>query len=77
MKKANLLSKREMKKVTGGDPGSGGLCTPAIYCMSPWNTLVYKVGVPDCESQSVFGTCYFWPNPNDIAIDLSYCDACD
>lgn len=75
MKKANLLSKADMKKVMGGDPGPepGGICSPTIYCIDPSGLLITKVSVGDCESISVYGACY----ETGHAVDLSYCDSCN
>lgn len=77
MKRVNLLSKAELKKVKGGDPGTGGLCVPTVYCMSPSNTLVREVPVPDCDTLTPHAACYRWDeDPSLIAPDLSYCAVC-
>ncbi|KQC00960.1 hypothetical protein [Pedobacter sp. Hv1] len=56
MKKANLLSKAEMKKVNGGtDPI--GLCTPQIHCVNDQGNTVMKFDVPDCETFSIGIAC--------------------
>jgi bacteriocin-like protein len=76
MKKANLLSKKEMKKITGGDPEPAGLCFPAWYCMTVLGEVGWKKAVPDCSSENLYGACYTWDTRNDIDLANSYCDDC-
>lgn len=59
MKKSNLLSKAEMKKVKGGDdPDPGSLCVPTVHCLNPDNNQIVKIEVGDCEAQSPGIVCY-------------------
>ncbi|WP_379091648.1 hypothetical protein [Pedobacter sp. UC225_65] len=81
MKKENLLSKKEMKKITGGDPDPNGLCFPAWYCIDALGALVLKKPVPDCSTETLFGACYIWDEINETRTDVdfnqSYCDSCN
>lgn len=69
MKKANLLSKAEMKKVTGGDDPQS-FCVPTVYCMDG-EILLDKIEVGSCDAQAIGAVCYQTGSG-----PASYCTSC-
>lgn len=73
MRKVNLLSKAELKKVTGGGDDPQSFCVPQVHCNDEnWN-LISKIDVGSCDAQPIWVVCMGLPYDG----NRSFCTSCD